>query len=147
MVRCFGFWSCLSVYLMLSVSVFAAQDSLSLSLERKILLQARLAQYISSLSAEDGGFSYLDRQDATIKTAYPASLHPKIIIIGDGYFLCITMRDETGKSIDADFLLRAKSGIDPPLSPEDFIVTDTIIGNRALLKQVMAQAAKQALAR
>lgn len=81
MVRYFGFWSCLSVYLMLSVSVFAAQDSLSLSLERKILLQARLAQYISSLSAEDGGFSYLDRQDATIKTAYPASLHPKIINI------------------------------------------------------------------
>jgi len=127
MLRCFGFWSCLSVYLMLSVSVFAAQDSLSLSLERKILLQARLAQYISSLSAEDGGFSNLDRQDATIKTAYPASLHPKIITIGDSYFLCITMRDETGKSIDADFLLRAKSGIDPRLAPKILLLQTPLL--------------------
>ena len=144
MLRYVRFWLCLWVYLLISVSGFSAQDGLSLSLERKAVLQASLSHYIASVSSEDGGFSYLDRQDARIKTAYPASLHPKILIIGDSYFLCITMLDEAGNKIEADFLLRAKTNAHLPLSPDDFIVTDTIIGNRALLKAAMIQAATSA---
>ena len=62
MVRSFGFllgFACLA----LSAPIMAADSNIS-DLERNALLQARLAQYITSLSAEDGGFRYLDRQDA-----------------------------------------------------------------------------------
>ncbi|MGB2283596.1 MAG: hypothetical protein ACPH66_02245 [Candidatus Puniceispirillaceae bacterium] len=104
MVRSFGFllgFACLA----LSAPIMAADSNIS-DLERNALLQARLAQYITSLSAEDGGFRYLDRQDASIRTAYPATPHPKIVMIDNSYFLCITMPDEAGNEIDADFLLR-----------------------------------------
>ena len=54
MVRSFGFllgFACLA----LSAPIMAADSNIS-DLERNALLQARLAQYITSLSAEDGGF-------------------------------------------------------------------------------------------
>ena len=114
MVRYFGFllgFACLA----LSAPIMAADSNIS-DLERNALLQARLAQYITSLSAEDGGFRYLDRQDAGIRTAYPAALLPKIVMIDNSYFLCITMPDEAGNEIDADFLLRLKSDAVPPQS-------------------------------
>jgi len=139
-VRYVRFLLGVSVCLILSGPVIAA-DSTPSDLERNALLQAHLARYITSLSAKDGGFRYLDRQDATIKTAYPASLHPQIITIADSYFLCITMRDDAGNKLDADFLIRLKSDARPPFSVDDFIVTDAIIGNRQLLEAVMAKAA------
>ena len=52
--------------LALSAPIMAADSNIS-DLERNALLQARLAQYITSLSAEDGGFRYLDRQGASIR--------------------------------------------------------------------------------
>ena len=55
MVRLLGF-ACLA----LSAPIMAADSNIS-DLERNALLQARLAQYITSLSAEDGDFRYLDR--------------------------------------------------------------------------------------
>ena len=72
MVHSFRFllgFACLA----LSAPIMAADSNIS-DLERNALLQARLAQYITSLSAEDGGFRYLDRQDASIRAAYPAHL-------------------------------------------------------------------------
>ena len=62
MVRLFRFllgFACLA----LSAPIMAADSNIS-DLERNALLQARLAQYIISLSAEDGGFRYLDRQES-----------------------------------------------------------------------------------
>ena len=64
MVRLFGFllgFACLP----LSAPIMAADSNIS-DLERNALRQACLAQYITSLSAEDGGFRYFDRQDANM---------------------------------------------------------------------------------
>ena len=89
-------------------------------------------------SAADGGFIVLDRKTAKLRTLYATALHPQIIPVGDGFYLCVDMRDKTGQAVDADFLLRAKSGVDNPMAPDDFILVDVIIDNRALLRRHLA---------
>ena len=104
----------------------------------KIALQSKLAQFLVHASAEDGGFVVLDRKTAKLRTLYATALHPQIIPVGDGFYLCVDMRDKTGQMVDADFLLRAKSGIDNPMTADDFILVDVIIDNRALLRRHLA---------
>ena len=53
-----------------------------------------------------GGCRYIDRVSSSMQTAYPGSMHPKIIPVGDDYFLCIEMLDPAGNAKLVDFLMR-----------------------------------------
>ena len=96
-------------------------------------LQAALSQFISDASAEDGSFTYLDRQTARRQMLYPASKHPMIIPFGTDYYLCVTMLDAQGKKIDVDFLLRAKGRA----NSQNFMVVETFIDERELLNKAL----------
>ena len=116
----------------------AAAQQLS-ELTQKAALQAALAQFLSEAGSADGSFAVLNRKTASFDRLYPATLHPEIIPIKTGYYLCITMLNAKGQKIDADFLLRPKSGVANPQHADDFIVVDVIISNRALLRQYLSE--------
>ena len=74
--------------------------------ETKLALQSTIAAFIDHASDADGGFRYIDRVSGSMQTAYPGSMHPKIIPVGDDYFLCIEMLDPAGNAKLVDFLMR-----------------------------------------
>jgi len=68
-----------------------------------------MAAFIDNASDADGGFRYIDRASSAVRTAYPGSMHPKIIPLGDDYFLCIEMLDATGAVKLVDFSMMKAS--------------------------------------
>ena len=82
----------------------ANSDRLEASL--KAALQAMMIRFIDSGSDDEGGFRYIERQSGALMTAYPGVIHPKIIPVGDDYFLCIDMLAANGTRRLVDFLVR-----------------------------------------
>ncbi len=96
----------------------------------KLALQSAMAAFIDNASDADGGFRYIDRASGTVRTAYPGSMHPKIIPLGHDYFLCIEMLDATGAVKLVDFLLRQTAA--------GWLVVDVMIDRRDLVKKALA---------
>lgn len=107
-----------------SMTAVAAADRLEAA------LQATMTRFIDNASDDDGGFRYIDRQSGKLITAYPGAIHPKIIPVGAGYFLCIDMLAANGTRRLVDFLVRE--------GREGWMVVDVIIDRRDLLKKVLA---------
>ena len=63
-------------------------------------------RFIDNASDDEGGFCYIERQSGALMTAYPGVIHPKIIPVGDDYFLCIDMLAANGTRRLVDFLVR-----------------------------------------
>ena len=75
----------------------ANSDRLDASL--KAALQATMIRFIDNASDDEGGFCYIERQSGALMTAYPGVIHPKIIPVGDDYFLFI---DRTKSSCNSN---------------------------------------------
>jgi hypothetical protein len=102
----------------------------TLSPQTKLALQSAVAAFIDNASDEDGGFRYIDRQTGALHTAYAGAVHPKIVPLGDDYFLCIEMLDSAGSVKLVDFLLR--------FGEAGWLVVDVIIDRRDLVKKALA---------
>lgn len=108
----------------------AAWNNTDLTPETKLALQSAVAAFIDHASDADGGFRYIDRASGRMQTAYPGSMHPKIIPVGDDYFLCIEMLDAAGNPKLVDFLMRRTT--------VGWLIVDVIFDRRDLVKKAVA---------
>jgi hypothetical protein len=53
----------------------------------QVKLQGAMLRHIEEI-AVDGAYTYLDTRDQTVKTVYPASVHPMVVPFGEDYFVC-----------------------------------------------------------
>ena len=129
-----GFSSCLYVvvvgFWLVSGMVTAMANSDRLYASLKAALQATMIRFIDNASDDEGGFRYIERQSGALMTAYPGVIHPKIIPVGDDYFLCIDMLAANGTRRLVDFLVRE--------GREGWMVVDVIIDRRDLVKKALA---------
>ena len=116
------------VCLMAAPAIASQKTILDASL--KATLQTAMLSFIDNASTPDGRFKYIDRQSGALEVIYAGAVHPKIIPVGDDYFLCIEMLNAKGKSQLIDFLVRkGRSG---------WMVVDVLVNRRDLVKKALA---------
>ncbi|MDA9022635.1 hypothetical protein N9I56_04075 [Alphaproteobacteria bacterium] len=129
-----GFSSCFYVvvvgFWLVSGMLPAMANSDRLDASLKAALQATMIRFIDNASDDEGGFRYIERQSGALITAYPGVIHPKIIPVGDDYFLCIDMLAANGTRRLVDFLVRE--------GREGWMVVDVIVDRRDLVKKALA---------
>jgi predicted thioesterase len=96
----------------------------------QVKLQGAMLRHIEEI-AVDGAYTYLDTRDQTVKTVYPASVHPMVVPFGEDYFVCSEVIDEDGNNLTADFLVRDVKG--------EYTVVQTIIDDREAMMAAMAK--------
>ncbi len=79
----------------------------------------------------DGAYSYVDPKSQSLKTVYPANIHPMVVPFGNDYFLCSEMIDENGNNLTADFLVREVGG--------EYRVVQTLIDDRPAMMAALAK--------
>jgi hypothetical protein len=97
--------------------------------ELQVELQSVMLNYMDQI-APDGAYRYVDTETNTLRTVYPANIHPFVIQAGDDYFVCAELIDEDGNNLTADFLVREIEGA--------FRVVQLVIGDRAAIQAIMA---------
>lgn len=75
----------------------------------QVKLQSAMLQHLDEIVV-DGAYSYVDPKSQTVKTVYPANIHPMVVPFGDDYFVCSEVIDEGGDNLTADFLVREVGG-------------------------------------
>jgi len=101
--------------------------------ELQVELQSVMLNYIDQIAPE-GAYRYVDTETNTLRTVYPANIHPFVIQAGDDYFVCAELIDEDGNNLTADFLVRAIEG--------EYRVVQLVIGDRAAIQAIMANVAQ-----
>ena len=91
-----------------------------------------MLEFIDNAAETDGGFRYIDRKDGQTRIMYPAAIHPKIIPIGEDYFLCIEIMEANGTQRLVDFLVRDGAA--------GLMVVDVMVDRRDLVKRALAYA-------
>lgn len=108
-----GFSSCLYVvvvgFWLVSGMMTAMANSDRLDASLKAALQATMIRFIDNASDDEGGFCYIERQSGALMTAYPGVIHPKIIPVGDDYFLCIDRTKSSCNSNEPNWWNRSNS--------------------------------------
>ncbi len=105
----------------------------TVSVEKAARLQATLNQFILQASTQDGSFTYLNRKTAKREQLYPAGKHPMIIPFFEDYYLCVTMLNKQGQTVNVDFLLRPKSDGAAGI----YMVVDTFVDARHILEKAL----------
>ena len=98
--------------------------------ETQVKLQAVMQQYVDQVST-GGAYTYIDLEEQSLKTVYPANVHPMVLPFGEDFFVCSEMVDESGKHITADFLVRRFD--------DGFRVVQMILDNRPVVEAAMAK--------
>lgn len=120
----------------IAVLVTTAHASEDVTTSEKILLQATMHQTITR-NLVDGKYFYFDASAAEVHALYPAKTHPMILRMGEHFVLCTNFRDGDGKEVNVDFYVARQE--------ESFVVFDTVVDNRAPLKQLMKAGLVQAV--
>jgi hypothetical protein len=72
-------------------------------------LQAAMQSHIDQLSV-DGALLHLDPATGKVRKVFPAKAHPKIMKLGNYYYLCSDFRDSEGKDLMVNFYAVKDSG-------------------------------------
>lgn len=116
--------------LMLAFFVAAPAWAGDIPAEVQVRLQGAMQQHIDEVSV-DGAYTFIDPATRTLRTVYPANVHPMVLPFGSDYFVCSALVDESGAEITADFLVR-KVG-------DRYRVVQTILGDRPMVEEAMAK--------
>lgn len=100
----------------------------SLTAEQKAQFQSAMISHVEAVSV-DGAYTYLDTKTKTIKTVYPANVHPFVVSVSGKVFVCSEMITETGEAVTADFMVEEIDGT--------FRVVQMLVNNRDALKAAM----------
>ena len=117
---------------LLAGAVFLASTSgwaADIPADLQVKLQSVMLDHIDTV-AVDGAYTYVDTKDDTLKTVYPANVHPFVVQLGEDYFVCSQMIDEEGNSLTADFLVRQIDG--------EYRVVQTIMDDREAVSAVIS---------
>jgi len=132
-IRVIGLFVWLLAFSIISLPALAQTQSRPILNENlKAALQATMLEFIDNAAETDGGFRYIDRKDGQIRIMYPGAIHPKIIPIGEDYFLCIEMMEANGTQRLVDFLVRDGAA--------GLMVVDVMVDRRDLVKKALAYA-------
>lgn len=115
--------------LLFSTQVSAAE----IATEVQVRLQAAMQHYIDQIST-DGAYTYIDPKNSTLRTVYPANVHPMVLGFGDDFFVCSELVDKSGTNLTADFLIRRFD--------DDYRVVQMILDNRPLVEAAMSKIGK-----
>ena len=96
----------------------------------RVALQGAMLSHVDSVSV-DGAYTYLDTTTDTLRTVYPANVHPMVVTVAGAYFVCSEMVTETGEQITADFLVREVAG--------EWTVVQAVLNDRASLEAAMSK--------
>ncbi len=125
-MRSFGFFA-LAVFAVFFAMPFSAAQALSLS--EKAGLQAAMQQHVDRQTV-DGAYLYFDTKKSDIRTLYPATAHPEIMLLDEHFVLCFDFADEEGKKVEVDIYLARKG--------DSYVVFHTAIENRSMLMALVA---------
>lgn len=98
--------------------------------ELQVKLQSLMLSYTDSVLV-DGGYTYIDTRDDSLRTVYPANVHPFIVTLGDDYVVCSEMIDESGEAVTADFVVRKIGG--------EYRIVQVLVDDREALQNVMSK--------
>jgi len=116
----------LAVSLLGASLAHAEQPSAALQVE----LQTAMLTYTESLLV-DGGYTYIDAKTDSLKTIYPANVHPFVLPLGKDFVVCSEMVDEAGNSITADYVVRSIGG--------EYRVVQMLVNDRESLQGAMSK--------
>lgn len=100
----------------------------NMSAEQKAQFQSAMIAHVENVSV-DGAYTYLDTKTGSIKTVFPANVHPFVVQVGPNVFVCSEMITEDGETVTADFMV---ANIDGELR-----VVQMLVNNRDALKAAM----------
>ncbi|MCR9257717.1 MAG: hypothetical protein NXI16_16660 [Alphaproteobacteria bacterium] len=107
---------------------FWSSSAHALTNDQRIGLQMELVNYIDARTI-DGEFVFFDPKEARSIALYPAHLHPKIVPIGEIYFLCASFRNTDGKDVEVDFVARFVNG--------QARIFQTLVDQRKVIRDLM----------
>jgi len=118
--------------LFLAVSLLGASlaHAEQLSTALQVELQTAMLTHTESLLV-DGGYTYIDVKTDSLKTVYPANVHPYVVQLGDDFVVCSEMVDEAGNNITADYVVRSIGG--------PYRVVQMLLDDRESLQGVMSK--------
>ena len=132
--RALGFAAMAALWLAVAMPPARAMDQLTT--QDKVALQTTMAQYIEQRMIGDA-FLHMDPVTGKLQKLYPVTQHPMIVTVGNVIVLCADLRNDAGKTVNADFYVTRDAG--------NFVIFQTEIENREPLKALIMKGAASML--